>query len=68
MRQSQDQMSESQKIAAAVALRYLGKKVEVHENGVEVTTIFTTLLRKGNCTPGDVIVEVNGKPSRTWMS
>jgi PDZ domain-containing protein len=55
-------MSESQKIAAAVALRYLGKKVEVHENGVEVTTIFTDTPAEGKLHAGDVIVEVNGKP------
>jgi Lon-like protease len=62
VRQSQDQMSESQKIAAAVALRYLGKNVEVHENGVEVTTIFTDTPAEGKLHAGDVIVEVNGKP------
>jgi Lon-like protease len=65
VRQSQDEMSQSQKIAAAVALRYLGKKVEVHENGVEVTTVFTDTPAEGKLHAGDVIVEANGKPAET---
>jgi PDZ domain-containing protein len=62
VRQSQNEMSQSQKIAAAVALRYLGKKVEVHETGIEVTTIFSDTPAEGNLHAGDVIVEVNGNP------
>jgi PDZ domain-containing protein len=65
VRQSQNEMSQSQKIAAAVALRYLGKKVEVHENGVEVTTIFADTPADGKLHAGDIVVEVNGKPIET---
>jgi PDZ domain-containing protein len=65
VQQSQNEMSQSQKIAAAVALRYLGKKVEVHENGVEVTTVFTHTPAEGKLHAGDVIVEANGTPVGT---
>jgi PDZ domain-containing protein len=65
VRQSRDEMSQSQKIAAAVALRYLGKKVEVHETGVEVTTVFSDTPAEGKLHAGDVIVEANGKPVKT---
>jgi PDZ domain-containing protein len=65
VQQSQNEMSQSQKIAAAVALRYLGKKVEVHENGVEVTTVFTNTPAEGKLHAGDLIVEANGKPVGT---
>ncbi len=65
VQQSRDEMSQSQKIAAAVALRYLGKKVEVDENGVEVTTVFTDTPAEGKLHAGDVIVGANGKPVET---
>jgi PDZ domain-containing protein len=65
VRQSQNEMSQSQKIAAAVALRYLGKKVEVDQNGVEVTTIFADTPADGKLHAGDIVVEVNGKPIKT---
>src|SRR5918996_485494 len=38
--QSRNEMSQSQKVAAAVALRYLGYKVDVKTNGVEVTAVY----------------------------
>jgi Lon-like protease len=59
------QMARSQEIAAAVALRKLGYRVIVHENGALVVSIFSGLPAEGNVQPGDVIVAVDGKPVRS---
>jgi Lon-like protease len=61
IKQSQEEMSQSQKIAAAVALRYLGYKVEVKTNGVEVTAVFPGAPADGKLEVGDVVASVNGK-------
>jgi Lon-like protease len=65
IKQSQEEMSQSQKIAAAVALRSLGYKVEVKTNGVEVTAVFPGTPADGKLEVGDVVVSVNGKPVKT---
>jgi PDZ domain-containing protein len=65
IQQSQDEMSQSQKIAAAVALRYLGYKVDVKTNGVEVTAVFPGTPADGKLVLGDVVVSVNGKAVKT---
>jgi PDZ domain-containing protein len=65
IKQSQDEMSQSQKIAAAVALRQLGYKVNVKTNGVEVTAVYPGAPAAGKLEVGDVIVSVHGKPVET---
>lgn len=65
IKQSQDEMSQSQKIAAAVALRQLGYKVNVKTNGVEVTAVYPGAPAAGKLAVGDVIVSVNGKAVET---
>ena len=65
IQQSQDVMSQSQKIAAAVALRYLGYKVRVKTNGVEVDAVYPDGPADGNLEVGDLIVSVNMKPVET---
>jgi PDZ domain-containing protein len=58
-------MSQSQKIAAAVALRYLGYHVTARPNGVEVTLVYPDAPANGKLEVGDVIVEANGKKVAT---
>jgi PDZ domain-containing protein len=65
IKQSQEEMSQSQKIAAAVALRYLGYKVDVKTSGVEVTAVFPGTPADGELEVGDVVVSVNGKRVQT---
>jgi Lon-like protease len=63
--QSQNEMSQSQNIAATVALRYLGYKVSVKTNGVEVTAVYPDAPADGKLEVGDLIVSVNGRPVET---
>jgi PDZ domain-containing protein len=65
IKQGQEEMSESQKIAAAVALRYLGYKVNVKTTGVEVTAVFPHTPADGKLGAGDVVVSVNGERVQT---
>jgi PDZ domain-containing protein len=59
------EMSRSQQIAAAVALRQLGYHVVARPNGVIVDTVFADTHAVGKLIPTDVIVSVNGTPVRT---
>jgi Lon-like protease len=59
------QMSRSQSIAAAVALRELGHDVEAAPTGALIETIFPDTPAAGKLQPTDVIVSVDGKRVRT---
>jgi PDZ domain-containing protein len=61
----QHDMSESQSIAAAVALRALGYKVIANRNGAEIADIVPNMPAVGKLEPSDVIVSVDGRPIRT---
>jgi PDZ domain-containing protein len=61
----QHDMSESQSIAAAVALRALGYKVIASRNGAEIADIVPGMPAVGKLEPSDVIVSVDGEPVRT---
>ena len=54
------EMATSQQIAAAVALRALGHKVDVSANGALVLAVGTGEPAYGKLVPGDVIVAVDG--------
>ena len=58
-------MSESQSIAAAVALRTLGYKVFADRNGAEIADIVPGMPSVGKLEPSDVVVSVDGRPVRT---
>jgi len=62
---SLNEMSRSQQIAAAVALRSLGRKVTIEPNGVEVTLVQPDFPAEGKLEIGDVIVRANGSETRT---
>jgi PDZ domain-containing protein len=53
-------MTRSQQIAAAVALRELGYEVDATPSGAEVDTVIPGTPASGALSPGDVIVEANG--------
>jgi PDZ domain-containing protein len=59
------EMSISQKVAAAVALRRLGYKVVAKPSGVIVAAIDASSHAIGKLQPSDLIVDVNGKPTPT---
>lgn len=63
---SLNEMSRSQQVAAAVALRSLGRKVEIKPNGVEVTLIRPGFPADGKLEIGDVIVRADGSQIRTF--
>ncbi|HEY3069896.1 MAG TPA: PDZ domain-containing protein [Gaiellaceae bacterium] len=65
IQQSLNEMSQSQLVAAAVALRYLGHKVNAKPDGAEVTLVFPNTPATGKLEIGDVIIEANGKPVET---
>jgi PDZ domain-containing protein len=58
-------MTRSQQIAAAVALRELGYEVEATPSGAEVETVIPETPAAGSLLPGDVIVEANGHAIET---
>jgi PDZ domain-containing protein len=58
-------MSESQSIAAAVALRSLGYDVIASQNGAEIAEIVPGSPAVGKLEPTDVIVSVDGHRART---
>jgi PDZ domain-containing protein len=59
---SLQEMRTSQQVAAAVALRSLGYKVEAVDNGALVSGVESGLPADGKLEPTDVIVAVDGKP------
>ena len=59
------QMSISQRVAAAVALRQLGFKVVARPSGVIVAALDTRSHAVGKLRPTDVIIRVNGAPTPT---
>jgi PDZ domain-containing protein len=61
----ENQMSQSQSIAAAVALRALGYKVIAKPNGVQVVGIYEGAPAQGKLQPTDVIVALDRRPIRT---
>ena len=61
----QRDMSESQSLAAAVALRALGYKVIANRNGAEIADVVPGTPAAGKLKPIDVIVSVDGQPVRT---
>ena len=62
--QSRRQMSRSQEIAAAVALRALGYEVEAKPIGALIAGIVEDAPAAGKLRPTDVIVAVDGEPVR----
>ena len=58
-------MKLSQQVAAAVALRALGRNVQLRPVGVRVTEVGQGLPAFGKLDPGDVIVSADGKPVHT---
>ncbi len=60
-RESLNEMSRSQEIAVAVALRSLGRDVRVERTGAEVVTVFPGTPADGELEVGDVIVEANDR-------
>jgi PDZ domain-containing protein len=64
-RQNLRQMSRSQKIAAAVALRELGYKVTAKPEGALIVAVAPDSPADGKIEPTEVIVGVDGKPVKT---
>ena len=64
-RESLNQMSRSQEVAVAVALRSLGRRVRVENEGAEVASVAPDLPADGVLEVGDVIVRARGRPVRT---
>jgi PDZ domain-containing protein len=63
--EGKNQMSRSQEIAAAVALRHLGYKVKIEGSGAQVDTVFPDAPASGVLQVGDVIVEAEGTEVET---
>lgn len=61
-------MTRSQQVAAAVALKSLGYKVRAVPNGVEVNQVAPHSPADGQFEIGDVIVRVDGKPIKTTVA
>jgi PDZ domain-containing protein len=59
------EMQLSQKVAAAVALRSLGKKVQTRQAGALISAVQPGFPAAGKIEPLDVIEAVDGKPVRT---
>jgi Lon-like protease len=62
---SLNEMTLSQKIAVAVALRELGRTVGVRSSGAEVQLVLPNAPADGKLEVGDVIVEARGLPVRS---
>jgi Lon-like protease len=61
----QRDMSQSQSIAAAIALRALGYKVVANNTGAQVTGVISGAPAVGKLSPTDVIVGLDGIPVRS---
>ena len=59
------EMATSQQIAAAVALRELGKKVTISQSGALIDAVETGFPAAGKLAPTDVIVAIDGRPVRS---
>lgn len=59
------EMKTSQQVAAAVALRALGRKVSTSESGALVSEVVSGFPAASKLEPTDVIVSVDGKPIHT---
>jgi PDZ domain-containing protein len=64
-RESLHQMSRSQEVAVAVALRELGHDVDATPAGAEVTAVFADAPAQGKLEAGDVVVAAQGRRVRT---
>lgn len=62
--QTADQMRESQVAAAAVALKYLGYKVDIKYTGIRIIGIQESAPAAAVLRPGDLISTVDGQPVR----
>lgn len=58
-------MSRSQEVAAAVALRALGYEVRSRSIGVLITVVSESAPAAGLLQPGDIVLAVDGRPVRT---
>jgi Lon-like protease len=65
VRQSQRQMTRSEQVAAAVALKQAGYKVQATPDGVTVDQVAGDVPATGKLKPTDVIVRANGEPVQT---
>jgi PDZ domain-containing protein len=63
--QDRQEMSRSQQIAAAVALRALGYKVTTRPVGVLIEQVFSDAPAAGRLQPTDIVVAVDGTAVRT---
>jgi Lon-like protease len=59
------EMTRSQRIAAAVALRAAGEKVTVRRTGAQVDVVVPRRPAAGKLRPGDTIVQADGHPVRS---
>ena len=57
------EMAESQEVAAAVALRALGRNVVVKSPGTVILAVQPAGPSAGKITPGDIVVRVDGRPA-----
>jgi PDZ domain-containing protein len=60
-------MTLSQQVASAVALRALGYPVRIEQKGVRVALVFGQTHAAGKLQPGDVVVAADGRPVRTSL-
>jgi PDZ domain-containing protein len=60
--ESLNEMSRSQKVAVTVALRSLGRPVDVERTGAEVALVLPDKPADGELAIGDVVVEARGRP------
>jgi len=64
-RADRNAMSQSQKVAAAVALRALGRNVRTRSTGVLVSGVFPETPAAGKLRQSEIIVAIDGEPVRT---